>query len=233
MKLKYYSFSKRKNSTAQPTGGTEIDVVLKEPCSILNPTFKTFTDVKLATYVYIADWGRYYFVDDITYDGPEYVMTCSVDALASHKTAIGSTYADVEYTSSSSNILIYDPRNQPTAQIDEALSAVFDLTSYGFATTPSTYIVGTMTDDGLKYCVMTASDLKTVISTIYSTDFFQSISNVIYDMKNVIVSCIAIPYTPTKTVVVGGLAVDSNLLLSDAYYVAEPNRLVHVLQGVS
>lgn len=230
MTIKYWTgFSKKVNSTKQPTGGTSVTVTLKEPCGISAPTFICSTipdNVK-----YIEAFGRYYFVSEVTHNGGLVEISCISDPMATFKSSIGSLYADVEYTSASNNVLIRDPRNVPTDQIDESLSAVFDLTSYNFKLTPTTFIVGTVTDNGLRYCIMTESELQTVCNTIYTTDFVQSFNNVIYDMKNIIVSCIAIPYNPTKTVLVGGLTVDTTVLLSDAYYVA--NRLVHVLQGVT
>lgn len=230
MTIKYWTgFSKKVNSTKQPTGGTSVTVTLKEPCGISAPAFICSTipdNVK-----YIEAFGRYYFVSEVTHNGGLIEISCISDPMATFKSSIGSLYADVEYTSASNNVLIRDPRNVPTDQIDESLSAVFDLTSYNFKITPTTFIVGTVTDNGLRYCIMTESELQTVCNTIYTTDFVQSFNNVIYDMKNIIVSCIAIPYNPTKTVLVGGLTVDTTVLLSDAYYVA--NRLVHVLQGVT
>lgn len=230
MNITYWTnFSKRTNSTKQPTGGTQATVRLKEPCGISSPTFICSgvpDNVK-----YVQAFGRYYFVSEVTHNGGLIEISCTSDPLATYKSAIGALYADVEYTSASNNVLIRDPRNVPTDQIDESLSAVFDLTSYNFKLNPTTFIVGTVTDKGLRYCIMTEAELQTVCNTIYTTDFIQGLNNVIYDMKNIIVSCIAIPYNPTKTVLIGGLTVDTTVLLSDAYYVA--NRLVHVLQGVT
>ena len=68
MKIKYYSaFSKKRNSTKIPTGGTEVDVYLKESTSILNPVFITKTIPDTANYIYCGDFGRYYFVTDIVH----------------------------------------------------------------------------------------------------------------------------------------------------------------------
>ena len=233
MNISYWTgFSKRKNSTKQPTSGTTATVYLKDDTSILNPTFDCTGVPANVNYIYVSDFGRYYFVDDVTYAGKDRIfIKCSVDVLATYKSQIGSLNANVEYAASSTNVLVPDPRNTPTLEIDEAVSTAFDLTSYNFTTSPSTYIVGTVTDNGIKYCIMTESELETVCSTIYTTDFVQSLQNVIYDMKNIIASCIAIPYNPTKTVLVGGLVVGSTQLLSPAYYVS--TRMVHVLQGVT
>ena len=100
MNITYWTdFTKRKNSTKQPTGGTQTTVRLKEPCGIYSPTF--ICSGVPESVKYVQAWGRYYFVTDVTHDGPELIVSCASDPLATFKTAIGSTYADVEYTDGS------------------------------------------------------------------------------------------------------------------------------------
>lgn len=95
MKVNFYNLSKRVNSTKRPTGtGTEYDCVLKEDTSILNPvltiTTGNITSVPSWNYAYIADFGRYYHITDITSDGWHWYVSMSVDVMASYKTEIGS-----------------------------------------------------------------------------------------------------------------------------------------------
>lgn len=104
----YSNFSKRKNSTKQPSGGTQKTVRLKEGTSIEKPTFlltgSTFS------YNYVQAFGHYYFVDDIRAvrnDLTEY--DCSMDSLATHKSAIGSYTAFVERSGYASQAKIPDP----------------------------------------------------------------------------------------------------------------------------
>lgn len=62
MQIKYWdNFSKRVNSTKIPTGGTTINVVLKEPTNIDNPSF-ILNGINLSMN-YIEAFGKYYFVD--------------------------------------------------------------------------------------------------------------------------------------------------------------------------
>ena len=66
MQVKYWTnFNKRKNSTKQPSGGTEISVSLKNPCSVENPQIEVVGIPDSANYFYIADFGRYYFRSDV------------------------------------------------------------------------------------------------------------------------------------------------------------------------
>lgn len=89
----FYSFSKKENSTARPSGsGTSYSCTLKEPTSIEAPTLElaiaspTFYD-----YAYIPSFDRYYYVTDWTYNRGVWEVTLAVDVLASFKTEIGNS----------------------------------------------------------------------------------------------------------------------------------------------
>lgn len=90
----FYTFAKRKNSTAFPSSGAvEMQCLLKDETSILNPTLEIQTAINPAiyTYAYIPDFARYYFVGDWAYILGRWEVTLTVDAMASHKTEIGNS----------------------------------------------------------------------------------------------------------------------------------------------
>ena len=87
-----YSFTKRENSTKQPTGGgTDYSCTMIDDTSLMNPTFK----LSIASnpigknYAYVADFNRYYFITDIRTFQNFWYISCTCDVLASFKTAIG------------------------------------------------------------------------------------------------------------------------------------------------
>lgn len=88
MQIKVYSgFSKRINSTKQPTGGTSIDVALKTPCSVMTPTFR-ISGFNLS-WDYISWGSRYYYVDDITIETNDIALYhCKLDTLATFRSDI-------------------------------------------------------------------------------------------------------------------------------------------------
>ena len=108
MDIKLFTgFSKKLNSTKQPTGGRTLSVRLKEPTSVLNPVF-LITNYSLAeNYI---QWGsRYYFVDDIVIVGNELAeYHCSYDPLATYKTEIGASSQYVLRAASASNLNVVD-----------------------------------------------------------------------------------------------------------------------------
>ena len=231
MNITYWTgYSKKKNSTAQPTSGTDATVTLKDDCSILNPVFDCAGVPDNVNYIYVSDFGRYYFVSDVVHITADRIQIhCSIDVLATYKSQIGGYTANVEFAASSTNVLVTDPRNKPTYKVDEAVSTLFDLTSYGFGSWCN--IVGVVSDEGVIYCIMDDSELETFCSAIYNTNFFQQLLNNFFDMKNILVSCIRVPYTPPKTVILGGLAAAGQSLLTPAYKV-DP-RVKHFLNGVT
>ena len=110
MKIKYWtSFSKRKNSTKQPTGGTEIDVTLKQGTSLEAPTF-ILSASNAFDIVYVTAFGHYYFVSDVVYvHNGIYEVACTQDVLATYKSNIGATSAFVLYDTTT-NTEIADDR---------------------------------------------------------------------------------------------------------------------------
>lgn len=93
MNVTFYNFSKRRNSTKQPSGGASYACVLKEGTSTSRP------DIMLKwqgggapsgyNYAYIPAFSRYYWVNSWTYEERCWTASCTVDVLASYKSQIG------------------------------------------------------------------------------------------------------------------------------------------------
>ena len=96
--LTMYNFSKRKNSTAAPaSAGVDFDVTLKDRTDILNPVFRLAL-ADFPNYNYAQFLGRYYFVTGIeSVTADIWDISCSVDVLATYKSAIQNTSAFVVY----------------------------------------------------------------------------------------------------------------------------------------
>lgn len=126
MTLKTWSFSKKHNSTALPTGSSrDYNVVMKENTSIESPVFILGTGIDAG--ISYCQWsGNYYFVDDIVLISADQVeLHCSIDVLATHKAAIGNYTAFIERAAAAHNPYI----------IDSALSQTQDIISQSMATT--------------------------------------------------------------------------------------------------
>lgn len=104
--LTYYTFSKRHKSTLQPTSGTDIDIILKDGCSLTKPVFLLEFSGR-PTFNYVGYEGRFYFVTDIrSVRNNMWEIEAEEDYLASWKSVIGATMAMILYASGGSDNII-------------------------------------------------------------------------------------------------------------------------------
>lgn len=122
------NFSKKRNSTKRPTGGTSTSARLKEPTSVESPVFilkSTSSDI-----TYVQAMGHYYFVTDIIHVNNEMIeVHCKSDALATHKS---------EITASSQFVTRCDTQAYwNTKLIDESYPLTIDPDIYTKSASPS------------------------------------------------------------------------------------------------
>ena len=193
MEIKVWSsFSKRKNSTLIPSGGTTVQAKLKEPTSELNPVFE-LQGVTSAKYVYCSDFGRYYYVTDVVHVTKDIIqISCAIDVLASHKGAIGAVNAFVEYSSSDYNEYLTDTRNRPNGVGYSAQYKNFSALST-LRDDAISYIIGVCCNNGINYYNVSGVALQNIMSKCFDKNLIASVLSSFFDLKNVIVSCTAIP----------------------------------------
>lgn len=107
----FFKFSKRKNSTKQPTGsGTSYTVNLKSGTSFISPTL-LLENSGYPDYNYLKFEGLYYFVTDIVSVRQDlWEIYCKVDPLATAKADILSSTQYVCYSSVSGGTWLPDTR---------------------------------------------------------------------------------------------------------------------------
>ena len=108
----FYTFSKRINSTKQPSGGTSYSIILKAPSGVLNPNIQLDIgqdgNPSSYTYCYIAEFARYYWVSHWRWDNRLWTAECKVDSMSSWKNSIGSSTEYVIRAASARNPAIMD-----------------------------------------------------------------------------------------------------------------------------
>lgn len=109
MQITLYNLAKRRNSTKQPSKGSNITVNLKEGTSYFNPSF--ILNFNPTGFNYLSWDNRYYYITNIenTRNGI-YTISCELDALATYKSDILGTTAFVLYSSSNYDVGIPDTR---------------------------------------------------------------------------------------------------------------------------
>lgn len=155
----YSGFSKCINSTKQPSGGQNIDVLLKHPTSVIHPTF--LISGFNTSWNYIAWGNRYYFVDDIiivSNTQAEYI--CSIDVLATYKSTIGASSQYVVRADSAYNLRVIDTK-YPTLG-DTELSMVEFSNLHSAITYDGCFVVGISNGSGVESAGVTYYILNNV-----------------------------------------------------------------------
>lgn len=180
MQITYWTgFSKKKNSTKQPTSGTDVSVVLKNNTSLLNPTFECASVPANINYCYCSDFGRYYFVTNVTHIlGGRILIDCECDVLATFKSLIGSYSAFVERAASSYDLNISDAEIYSTTEIVQSAITAGDTLGIDYSYT-GTYVVTVVGKTGLKKYSLSMADIQ----AIYNSSFDASLASY-FDMTN-------------------------------------------------
>lgn len=94
------------------TNGSDFSCLLKDATSILRPTIEVSSSANLSgfNYMYIPDFGRYYFIDDIvSTHNNRWEISAHVDVLETYKTQILANSAVVRRQQSQYNLYLDDP----------------------------------------------------------------------------------------------------------------------------
>ena len=225
-------FSKRINSTKrpQPASATVHTVLLKEGADIKNPVFELNTlDF---TINYVEAFGNYYFAHVQNIDGHRSNLICTLDYMATFKTNVGAYNGLIEYTSSSSELMITDPRNVPTGNLANShVSANLDFST----DTTGCYILGVAAKAGIKngtttWYATSKQGLLDICDKIYDSSAWQQMWNQFNGVQNAILSSFWVPFSLTyvSTYFSGGVTGnfyigDEVIAASDCYNLA--NRI--------
>lgn len=223
MTVKFYSFSKRPNSTKQPAANSEAlslsSVELKEECNFITPVLKlkgltsgtTFVP-GMYNYVYIPLWLRYYFIRDWRYINGLWEVELIVDALASFKTDIGNTSTYIERCASSSDGSIIDilypaKTNVSITKVNAACAW------YNIAPSGGTYVVGLINSStggkvgAVSYYALTGAQFAQLMAYLFSSNIFNN-SNItemgeglyksLFNPFQYVVSCMWFPFTDSS-----------------------------------
>lgn len=192
MQIQLWSnFVKKKNSTKRPADAPHIeDVTLKRETSLLNPTFILTIDNEIYNYIWVPDWGRYYFVTDIVHGNSNLCeLRCTLDVLATYQDEIRNYVGFVERTS--------HPTWYNTDINDNAIS-VEDVVE--FMDSESTYcniasgllyivrIIGRGTTNGIGTFVMNRSQMQRIFSSLWGDVDEGSVTGDIIDFLQLYIS---------------------------------------------
>ena len=203
MKIKYWTdFSKRKNSTKQPldTQATEIDVKLKDDCSVVNPVIETSSIPINANYFYIDDFKRYYFLDNTERTSQQLKnMAAEVDVLATYKSQIASCNAMILRSSSGYNKMLRDDLVHVSTE-KTILRTVGS--TVGFANASGCYLLSVANKDGgvnsfaCQY-IISSSGLAAIADALMDSSITDDIMQYFSNINSSIISLKWLPFDYT------------------------------------
>lgn len=188
MRIRLYTIAKKHNSTKIPNENdayTELNVVLKTPCSLSSPTFilsfpnPSGADNAVPEYTYAGMFfngiWKYYFIDNVTaLTLDKWMLNCSMDVLGTYWPHINEQSAYVLYSSNMGNTLISDSRAAMVAHTATYNASFTDFNM--FTTTPSfvLHCIGKNNTAGgfATAFYMTAVNAGIVQNAVNDPDFF-------------------------------------------------------------
>lgn len=192
--INLYKFNKKHNSTAVPVdAGTALQCSMNTDSSIIAPVMVLQTDPTDYNYAYIAEFKRYYFIDNITYQYGMWDVALICDVLATYKTDIGNASLMVERSASASDSNIID-----ALRLTKATHSSVKTQLEAFNTGSGVYVVTILsgTGSGSIAYQMPASDFKTFLNTMIPAleswdpgDLAQGVINAIANPLQYITGC--------------------------------------------
>ena len=227
MNVRFYTYSKRVNSTANPGPSDSYTVktcLLKMPTSEHDPVIEVEGAVNPAwNYCYIPDWGKLYFIRDavsVTNNLTQYIL--QEDTLGTYKTTIRSTKQYVAFSSDSTVYDKYkvDPRvavstTKVVGSVSQNITMLSTVGSY-IITVFNNSLVGESVGFGISYA-LDATNMGKLRNAMGDPTIMQSLSSYFNGTPlSSIYGCIWVPFVVTSSY---GTAVTSVQIGNQAFTV--------------
>lgn len=196
MQLHLYQFTKRSNSTKQPSyGGIIYNVELKSGTSIYNPTFtlRNF-NIEHSNRNY-AEWnGFYYYIKDIIQERQGYSsIECTLDYLATFKENILNTSAFVLYSTNNADSNIIDDRLTMNRDITISKSNLSL-----FPTIDYTYIISHIGESDPILFWTTENGYQNMCKQLLTSSFFGDLDKTLSGSTSSVQSITMLPFYPVE-----------------------------------
>lgn len=219
MNVVLMSFSKKRNSTAAPSGsGTTMTGTLRDGCSVIRPVigFGIARTTSPAAYNYatISSFGRSYFIQDWTWDAGLWWASMEVDTMGTYKQEIGASSCYVLRSYSEKDGSIVDAL-YPTTVVETIKTSTDDGAWWETSFTGGCYILGVLgegnTVGAVNYYALDPSEMQTFKSALMSnvqslvgtTEITNELLKALFNPFQYVVSAVWLPigkqYLPTSS----------------------------------
>lgn len=184
----FSGFSKKLNSTKRPTGGTTLNVKLKQPCSIMKPQFLISGFNTSWNYI---QWGsRYYYVDDIIIETNDLATySCTLDTLATYKDAIGASVQYITRSASAYDLDVVDLRYPTKAELGHKYHSLTNIhTKYN---NTGTFVLGVkngLSSTGVRFYAMNSTQFSILMRYMFSDGWLVDEDDISIALQRLIVN---------------------------------------------
>ena len=210
--VKFYTFSKRTNSTKIPGDLADIDFSceLLDGSGLLKPTIilKPPINPQNLSYAKIVEFDRFYFVENWRFLRGLWEADLTVDVLGTYRSEIGEMTCMINRSSAAKNGRIPDPAAVSEVGVSYAVATNIN-NPFASSIANGYFVVGVINNDAssigaVSYYVMTNTEFRAFSAKLLSsTDYLGSISDiseqltkVLFNPFSYISSCIWIPVQP-------------------------------------
>lgn len=206
LSVSFYNFSKRKNSTAIPSGtGTQYDVVLKNDTSLYTPTFVIGAG-SFPSYSYAQFQNMYYYVTDIVKTTNQtYEAQCEIDPIGTERSAILGTTTWVSRTSASAyqNKWYIDNEVSVRPEIADVDQGSYNM---GLVDSNGCYIMRVIGKEGIDTFIFQDTDLPDVLHFMFTDgNYLDGVQDALVKaVVNPFQYIVSFKYTPLKYSILAG-----------------------------
>lgn len=174
--VELYTFSKPKNSTRIPSGsGQSVDCVSNADFNIITPRIPlklgAAANPTAYNYLHISEFSRYYWIERWTFEAGLWTAYCTVDPLASWKSAIGGLSEYVLRAAADSDGTIIDnlyPRTSDLTTDNDIQANIWSLDPL----TTGSYVVGVLGHSTIDYYTLTPATMWAFMNDCYSQQYY-------------------------------------------------------------
>lgn len=190
--VRFWKFAKKRNSTAIPADSAtylEVNCINKGSMDMLHPELvlqfsdgaeHSISELREKNYARIYGFERWYYVRSWRNEGPRWIVSLDVDALASWRVTLGSQNIYVYRSSSAYNGRINDTLYPTIAQYRRFNVTLPRMWSYGGATplvaaNGGSFVLGIIGDGTTQYYAMSSSQLTTFLAAIFDNTYYAAV----------------------------------------------------------
>lgn len=171
----FYSFSKKLNSTARPTGaGTTYACKAKGPFDKLSPVLELQISIAaIPTFNYAIFDGRFYRVTGWTNDGPLWSCALQIDALATWRDSLGAQSIYIYRSSNSWDGQLVDRLYPATTDIRQfKISYQYPIAATFNSTYGAYYVIGLIGKGGVVHRVFNQGQFDSLFNYLLSDAYY-------------------------------------------------------------